>query len=108
MRRQDKDKNIEKANLILEQSYLKSKGLINENINIGHIIKSFGGEQKGDMNKETQAIVKDKLVTIEGDVIEITDYPPKFDLEGKMPTVIKMNQYPNPQELYEALKDYLS
>jgi len=30
MRRQDKYKNIEKANLILEQSYLKSKGLINE------------------------------------------------------------------------------
>ena len=30
MRRQDKYKNIEKANLVLEQSYLKSKDLINE------------------------------------------------------------------------------
>lgn len=31
MRRQDKRKNIEQANLMLEQSYLKSKGLLKEN-----------------------------------------------------------------------------
>lgn len=30
MRKQDKRKNIEKANLMLEQSYLKSKGLLKE------------------------------------------------------------------------------
>lgn len=108
MRRQDKYKNMEKANLVLEQSYLKSKDLINENINIGHIIKSFGGDQKGDMNKETQAIVNDKLVTIEGDKIEIMDYPPKFGLEAKMPTEINMKGFGNPQELYNELENYLS
>lgn len=32
MRRQDKRKNMEQANLMLENSYLKSKGLINENV----------------------------------------------------------------------------
>lgn len=33
MRKQDKRKNMEQANLMLEQSYLKNKGLLNENLN---------------------------------------------------------------------------
>lgn len=41
MRRQDKRKNIEQANLMLEQSYLKNKGLLNENLNTKSVMNTL-------------------------------------------------------------------
>ena len=41
MRKQDKNKNIEQANLVLEQSYLKSKGLLKEDM-FGNTDSKYG------------------------------------------------------------------
>jgi len=41
MRRFDKTKNIQKANLLIEQRYLESKGVIYENYNLQNFINDF-------------------------------------------------------------------
>ena len=53
MRRQDKYRNIEQANLMLENSYLKRKGLLKEDSNI------FGIPE--DIKNETREYLLDKL-----------------------------------------------
>ena len=53
MRRQDKYRNIEKANLILEQSYTKNKGLLTEATTINDTTKAFGGDQEGEDKKDS-------------------------------------------------------
>jgi hypothetical protein len=46
MRKQDKNKNIEQANLVLEQSYLKSKGLLKEDM-FGNTDSKYGNHGVG-------------------------------------------------------------
>jgi hypothetical protein len=46
MRKQDRNKNIEQANLMLEQSYLKSKGLLKENM-YGDTSNKYGNHGVG-------------------------------------------------------------
>jgi hypothetical protein len=46
MRKQDKNKNIEQANLVLEQSYLKSKGLLKEDM-FGDASNKYGNHGVG-------------------------------------------------------------
>ena len=46
MRKQDRNRNIEQANLMLEQSYLKSKGLLKENM-FGDTSNKYGNHGVG-------------------------------------------------------------
>ena len=71
MRRQDKRKNIEQANLMLEQSYLKSKGLLKEDENMeqdkmyeliekaSNLLEKYGKDADGDIHE-----VHDKLTLL--------------------------------------------
>ena len=71
MRRQDKRKNLEKVNLMLEQSYLKSKGLLKEDENTeqdkmyeliekaSNLLEKYGKDADGDIHE-----VHDKLTLL--------------------------------------------
>jgi len=71
MRRQDKRKNIEEANKRLEESYLKSKGLLKEDENMEHdkmyelierasnVLEKYGKDADGDIDE-----VHDKLTLL--------------------------------------------
>ena len=65
MRRFEKKHKIEKANLLAEQRYLESKGLINENIgvqktdsDIDELANEIIRNSNGDETKENELIVK--------------------------------------------------
>jgi len=69
MNNRNKSKNIEKANLILEQSYLKSKGLLKENQTLDYLKNIVGGDVKNDQLQ----LDGGKLIQIEGDNIIFTN-----------------------------------
>ena len=61
MRKQDRNKNIEQANLVLEQSYLKSKGLLKEDM-FGNTDSKYGNYGVGN-KKLNVSDVSDSILT---------------------------------------------
>jgi hypothetical protein len=58
MRRFDKNDNIRKANLLAEQRYLQSKGLINENDELNEVERTSMSEFFGDVTDNVETLLK--------------------------------------------------
>ena len=86
MRRFDKDKHIAKANILAEQRYLKSKGLIKENTSPNHVkVKLHGKLLSGFLSKNGKYV----FFTMKEDSAG-TDYRPDkfFVMVGHNPEVV--------------------
>lgn len=60
MRRFDKDKNIQKANLLAEQRYLQSKGLLKENLDVSYEFYYDGNVNDNTIVYDTIQKIKDE------------------------------------------------
>jgi len=106
MRKQDKNKNIEQANLVLEQSYLKSKGLLKEN--------NFGdyGVGRADSPANTggdEVTVKKEATAEHPNGMQVNLYSNgiiEFCKGGKMVDAYKYDSIGARKRGFEVVKDY--
>lgn len=98
MRRFDKDKTIQKANILAEQRYLHSKGLLKENFD-DHVSYEF----------TYNGIVKDKTIvndTIQKIMKEYNGFSKGFAHDGEL--IISFEEALNVDELKEIKQKYNS
>jgi len=113
MRKQDRNKNIEQANLMLEQSYLKSKGLLKEDM-FGNTDSKYGNYGVGRADSPANTGGDEVKVEKEGTAehpkgMEVNVYSNgiiEFCKGGKMVDAYKYSSPSARSGGFKAVKDY--